>query len=849
MDLQFYPLFAEYAKKYGVDVAAARVSGLPGVDHDELKEYYESQLARIENGGPPVLKAGGRAWYPGPLPDAQFWNPLRQTLEVRFDDTTMVGIDRASTKVVAHTPRPGSTEFDGKGLVVGYVQSGKTTNFTAVIAKLADEDYRFVIVLAGIHNGLRKQTQERLTEQLHAPNPEKWHLLTNLAGDFRQPPSPPVSVFSEQRAVLAVVKKNATVLNRLIKWLDTAAARRTLANVPVLIIDDEADQASVATSSINPKIRKLLELTPKHTYIGYTATPFANVFIDPKAAEDLYPKSFILNLPRPEGYFGPEAIFGNDLPSDDPQSDDGHDMIRIVPTSEVPLLRPRNRADSATFQPQVTTELRHALMYFWLATAARHARGDQGAHSTMLVHTAVPIAVHQAFRPPIEAVKGEVLAKLDDPVDPLRSELRTLWEEEAERVPAEGWDREPTSYEELAAHLRTVVERTVVILDNYLSDERLVYKDGEPLVAIAIGGNTLSRGLTLEGLVVSFFVRSANTYDTLMQMGRWFGYRTGYEDLPRIWMTAGLRDDFRHLVAVEREMREDIEHYQRQDLNPLEAAVRIRTHPRLRITAKMGAAQPQYVSFAGRRLYTRYFKPRDRQWLNKNLEAADKLLRTASESPAFTSDRATLFEDVSWIAVKRFLSTYQVHEDSPDLDRRLMVKYIDERVADIPSTLESWTVAVIEGKGTQAIALGGRIWTPVIRARLKGDSARADVKNVMNKGDRGLDLGLSTAVLDRMSEQDLVALREKDPARKHSGLLVIYPIDPVSSPQSKSSKDLREPLDAVVPVIGFGVVFPGEPDVRGQLRAAKVAVDLTDVIVEDESAYEDDFEGQSEGAG
>jgi len=234
-----------------------------------------------------------------------------------------------------------------------------------------------------------------------------------------------VSVFSEERTAIAVVKKNATVLTRLIQWLDTKAGRAKLATMNVLIIDDEADQASVATPSINPRIRKLLQLTPKHTYIGYTATPFANVFIDPRA-DDLYPKTFILNLPRPAGYFGPETIFGNDLPSDDENSDDGHDMIRIVPPGEVPSLRPASRAQAATFQPAVTPELRRAILYFWLATAARHARGDSAAHSTMLIHTAVPIAVHRAFRGPITELRQELIAGLAEPGSPVRAPAKSL---------------------------------------------------------------------------------------------------------------------------------------------------------------------------------------------------------------------------------------------------------------------------------------------------------------------------------------------------------------------------------------------------------------------------------------
>lgn len=843
IDDSSYDIFATYARKSGVDQAVERFASLVGADAaGELGKHYNERLAAVQNLDPPILSAGGEAWYPGPSPEAIYWNPLKEIFKNGKERDALQSIDEASSVVVAHTPNPRRTAFDAKGLVVGYVQSGKTTNFTSVVAKLADEEYRLVIILAGVHNGLRKQTQQRLANQLHAKNPKRWLLLTDETRDFQAPPSPPVTMFSDPaKTALVIVKKNATVLSRLITWLDTVSGRRTLEDMRVLIIDDEADQASVATASINPKIRKLLEITPRHTYVGYTATPFANVFIDP-SSDDLYPKTFILNLPKPDAYFGPETIFGNNLPPDHPDSDDGFDMIRLVPDADIPLLRPANRAAAQNFSPVITRELRDAILWFWLATAARYARGDHAAHSTMLIHTAVPVAVHRAFAVPVSAIRSQTLDGLADPTSSLHGELRELWDSESSRVPASAWKREPQSYDQVALHLRTVVESTRVIQDNSTSQERLVYEDDEPLVAIAIGGNTLSRGLTLEGLVVSFFVRSASTYDTLMQMGRWFGYRHGYEDLPRIWMTADLRDFYRHLVTVEREMRDDIDHYQRQHLTPEDVAVRVRTHPFLRITAKMGAAQPAFVSFAGRRLYTRYFRPNDPSWLTQNLASADRLVSAISDLTPETNGYATLFRDVTWSTIRQFLGSYQVHEDSPDLDRKLMIDYIERQVSAGPPSLEKWTVAVVEGPANgvgEQVTLGGRGWRSVIRARLTGDPSKADIKTLMNPRDRGLDLGQTLAELDQLNEQQLRELRDRSPLGADRGLLVLYPIDR----QSNSTRAARIPLAAAEPVIGFGIVFPGEPTTRNQLAAQKVAVDLTGVITEDPSAYEDDLEG------
>ena len=262
-------------------------------------------------------------------------------------------VDRATDHVVAHTPRPMNPNYRAKGLVVGYVQSGKTTNFTSVIAKLADEEYRMVIVLSGIHNGLRRQTQARLDTQLTQLNPERWLTLTSETSDFQRPTFNASVALRSDKVVLAVVKKNAAVLRRLVAWLDEPLARDALKSSPVLVIDDEADQASVATKSINPLIQRLLGLMPKSTYVGYTATPFANVFIDPSESNDLYPRDFILNLPQPEGYFGPEKIFGRDELETDQGSGpvDGYDMVRIVPrTQSASCCQPTRQASPVSYQ-------------------------------------------------------------------------------------------------------------------------------------------------------------------------------------------------------------------------------------------------------------------------------------------------------------------------------------------------------------------------------------------------------------------------------------------------------------------------------------------------------------------
>ena len=849
-DPALYPVFADWARLHGVEAAVSRFkSSLPDLA-DAFRVQFEHDLARVEAGGPPVIAAGTDPWYSGASEADIHWPALEDEFRRQgWPEDRITSVDTASSTVVAHTPRPSRPAWDAKGLVVGYVQSGKTTNFTGVIAKLADVKYKLIIVLSGIHNGLRRQTQVRLDELLRDVTTDKWVTMTDESTDFIAPTQRASALLSSDKPILIVAKKNAAVLKRIVKWLDTPDGREALKSARVLVVDDEADQASVATAQINPLIRRILKLMPRCTYVGYTATPFANVFITPNQ-DDLYPKSFILNLPRPDNYFGPEMIFGRDVVEGETEdaAPDGYDMVRIVSEDEVSSLRPVGRTAAADFEPEMTDSVVDAVRWFWLSTAARRARGDDG-HSTMLMHTSVKIDVHEAFKNPLLGLRAGAFREVMRGGDGEIAIWRKQWDEESAKVPADDWGREPLSFDEILPHLAEVIDATKVVLDNYRSQDRLDYSQ-EPVVAIAVGGNTLSRGLTLEGLVVSLFVRGATAYDTLLQMGRWFGYRTGYEELPRIWMTSSLAAAFRHLATVEHEMRDDIDRYQRQNLTPMQVAVRIRTHPSLRITAKMGAAQSAEVSYAGSRLQTRYFFTEDGDWLEKNLEATRALIQgSLRHGTRDAKGTAVVLRGVPAGVVETFLSSYRVHPDSPDMDAKLLIKYIDKQLeADIPS-LSRWSVCVVPGSGDEVDLGGGVKVGSVIRSQLDDQvSARADIKTLMSKQDRVLDLAVSTSDAQSWPEAKLKDLRDEDEDHRDRGLLVIYPINARSEPteQRKSKaepKNPRLPLDAAKTVIGIGLVFPGQPAAKNSVIATHLAVDLTDVEQEDlEDAIDTDTE-------
>ncbi|MFF4655073.1 Z1 domain-containing protein [Streptomyces sp. NPDC001381] len=800
----------------------------------QIRDRHEQQTIRIkELEEPHAVVLGNRdTWYTGPQPKDKCW-PAIEDLLVKDGwpkETAIKNLDESSTRVVSLLNHPKEKAFSTRGLVVGHVQSGKTTNFTSVMAKAADRGYKLFIVLAGIHNGLRRQTQARLVQQLVEPNPSMWSQLTDLDKDFT-PQANPASYFgkSNKTHVLCVVKKNATVLRKLATWLDKAADY--LKDCPALIIDDEADQATVATKSINPLILSMMKSLPRSAYVGYTASPFANLLIDP-SAEDLYPRDFVVNLPKPEGHFGTEVLFGRyALDGEDPDHvDDGHDMIRSVPDDDVPCVRPETKADIEGFEPIVTDTLRRAVEYFWLVTAARRVRRTGNPHNTMLIHTSVNTSVHNSFERPLQQLLNRAAQNLSDKV--FLSRLRDLWDQETARVPAADFGETKVPFDDLLPELPEVLRSCRIIMDNSSSDARLDYENG-PVVAIAVGGNTLSRGLTLEGLSVSYFVRAVSAYDTLLQMGRWFGFRNGYADLPRIWMTDELAEWFRHLATVETEMRRDIDIYMTESETPTTFAVRLRTHPALRVTAaaKMRDAVTAASSYGGKRVQTHYFHT-NADWLLGNMAAARELVSAARSNAVRVESRSAegryIFREVPYDFVTDFLGSYKFHEKSPENDADLISGYIHKRVA--AGSLRRWNVAIVGNPTGEpftfapGVSVGRNNRSRVAVANSVPDFA--DIKTLMSRRDAAVDLSGDAAKLTEKGIIDERRIQLPD-----TGLLVLYPIDKTSEPGP--GKKLRAPLNAEEHVIGVGLVFP-EPQHGDSTVEKYISADLSGVRLEDE---------------
>jgi hypothetical protein len=402
--------------------------------------------------------------------------------------------------------------------------------------------------------------------------------------------------------------------------------------------------------------------------------------------------------------------------------------------------------------------------------------------------------------------------------------LHILWQRETALVLAESVGEEAVSFEMLRTHRGGVIQDVRIVIDNYLSEDRLQY-GRDPQVVIAIGGNTLSRGLTLEGLIVSFFLRTANAYDTLLQMGRWFGYRDGYADFPRIWVTKELAEYFQFLATVDAEIRIDVERYELEDLKPSEFAVRIRTHPKLAITSalKMQAAIDCQVSYSGRRLQTILFEHRDFDWLHRNLEAARSLLSRGNYRPGDIGRGRFLFEDVSVEEIDSFLQAYLFHPDAQDLVSSRIREYIAGQNAN--GELLKWNVGVVtrSDRAWGELGLGmakpvGLINRAAVPAAMK---SHANIKSLMSHEDRVLDLRLEPGEVKAMDDATLQALRPVG-----LGLLILYPINKESISLTAGN---RVPLDAVEHVIGVGIVFPDASKADTKVSYKSVALPQGDV--------------------
>ena len=648
-----------------------------------------------------------------------FWERYRKLLgEKGFSGQVIATLDGITDRTLGLLENPKKVgKWDRRGMVIGHVQSGKTANYTGLICKAADAGYDVVIVIAGIHNNLRNQTQIRIDEGFIGfdsanllareagsksivgvgcfDSTRRPNAFTNSLRDFNKKTATSVGIplANLRQPAVFVIKKNASTLTNLLDWLTEHNARRGESSIsaPMLLIDDEADNASInigkgsdEVSRINGQIRELLKVFDRSCYVGYTATPFANIFIDPDSddamfGQDLFPRDFMISLDPPDNYLGATRVFG----------DEAARVIRHVTDNEdiLPLKHPIDHPVTA-----LPRSLQSAVRTFIVARAIRLARGQAGEHNSMLVNGSRFTNVQRRLRNEIHELVDQIRRNVR--VNGRRSGTKALRNPEIaalrEVFLSEYAETCGIPWSTVQEHLLDSVSPINVVEVNSRSSGSLNYADHKKsgLNVIAVGGFSLSRGLTLEGLLISYFLRNSMMYDTLMQMGRWFGYRPGFEDLCRVWMLEEAEGWYAHITDSIEELRDELRRMEHVNATPRDFGLKVRTHPdTLVVTArnKMGSSKRLVVSvgLANRFIETAVLR-RDDVSLKANRRAATSLaenLRAVGKAPelgeSITGGR--LVGNVPVFAVLNFLAAFQNHSDSLLTDTDPVRRYIDER--------------------------------------------------------------------------------------------------------------------------------------------------------------------------
>lgn len=736
-----------------------------------------------------VIQAAFEQWLEGRRADVEFsyWNRYRRLLGNALPRSVVGTIDRDTDRIVGlleNPLRPGP--WKRRGLGVGEVQSGKTGNYIGVACKAADLGYKFVVLLAGMQNNLRRQTQERVEDGFIGLDTDKLGAgvvhgnaeartgvgvidptfqpisLTTKARDFKNEiaVSANISFNSVNAPIILVVKKQKRVLENLTAWLrsNNRASGGVICGVPMLLLDDEADNASINTraendpTQINRLIRELLNQFEQNAYLGYTATPFANIFIDPDTndqmlQEDLFPRDFIVALDAPVNYVGPSKVF---LTEDEPG------ILREV-GDHLDAFPEKHKIDhNICLLPESLLE---AVRCFILARAVRMLRGATNAHNSMLVNVSR-----------FNSVQGQVTALITDYLTDLRnavqahsalptmkaledltmSSLHATWHKE--------FSSAHDSWPEIQSVLNDAVGPIVVKTINNKSTDTLDYKGrkDDGLNVIAVGGLGLSRGFTLEGLTVSYFIRSSIMYDCLLQMGRWFGYRDGYFDACKLYMTPDAISWYRHIAGASIELRDEIKRMEREKRTPMEFGLKVRAHPdSLIVTArnkmKRGTVVTLSVSLREKLIETVFLRrdsiKQNRQLFERTVARLDSIYPGMAENAA----EGIFWKSVDAEDVKGLIQGWKNYDLNPQTMAGPVIRFLEEHQEKY---LSHWDVCLYSpGNDETPVDVSGHMIHPAFRSV----EPKAEYYQVSGKSSRVASRGNEKAGL---SEAEILEAKE-----------------------------------------------------------------------------------------
>ena len=660
-----------------------------------------------------------------------------------------------------------------RGLIIGDVQSGKTATYTGLICKAADAGYKVVILLTGITENLRRQTQERIDEGIVGitlikdgkiekyprvgvglDNKQiKATSVTSTLNDFVGNCNKITMSLANNSLVLFVIKKNVSVLERLYNWLreQNIDPVKGYVDVPMLLIDDEADNASVNTrkdetdpTRTNKLIRDICNLFMNSTYVGFTATPFANVFIDPDSVDkmqqaDLFPEHFIYALESPSNYVGANKIFYpeglyysnlryiTDIIEPDYTSEDYRELVQYNP--EVLNAGPFYYKHKKEWDGILPESLREAIICFCLANVVRDARGQSKEPRSMLINMSRFIHVQKVITGRVndwfEKIYNDIRVNFsDDSIKnkqlPLYVELCSIWKKHFSQISDVTLERVIKK----SSLLKAMEKIEVKMVNGSKQSSSLNYKENPSLRVIAIGGLALSRGLTLEGLMVSYFYRNTATFDVLMQMGRWFGYRRGYEDLFQIWTSHTSALWYAEVARASAELKNDIREMFDQQLTPKDFGIKVRDNcDELQITSsnKMRSAKSiemQYTFYSN--IYDTPYITYKIEHNRHNLQQVNNLVSYLFEErysfkfadyKKFNNDvndvrdgSSRYFSDVPKNVIIDFLKGIKYSMANPRFDARNIIDFLGQ---DDNTGLELWDVVFESGKSESYYEIDG----------------------------------------------------------------------------------------------------------------------------------------------
>lgn len=854
--------------------------------------------------------------------DGEYWNNYMQYLikEGKLDRNSLNKL-RNETLVnlmncLGDPLVKSSKQLVRRGLVVGDVQSGKTATYIGLMCKAADAGYKAIIVLAGTTESLRKQTQQRVEEGLIGYTIESAQngrqLLTNIKkigvgkfrssdsktptsfasrdDDFRGDKNKTIATLGSQSSICVfVIKKNKTVLEKLYNWLKDLNANESdgLIHHPLLLLDDEADNASLNTrkkegkkendnlnpTAINKGIRKILNLFYTSTYVGFTATPFANVFIDPETTEemensDLFPENFIYSLPTPTTYVGAAKLF----------SENGacNHCIKYISDIDEPddeILKGSSDAENdarmlyfkhkKSWKGEFPDSLTDSIRCFYLANVIRDLRGDMMSPRTMMinisrftkVHGHITEHVSNIYNNDVDEIEFAFKDKFEDNSDnALFCKFCKLFEKHFSNCEF------PIEKVVDKQRLYDAINGFVIKSINSNSADSLDYAHYPSMRCIAIGGLSLSRGLTLEGLMVSYFYRNTATFDVLMQMGRWFGYRRNYEDICQIWCTKDSASWYQDIWKASEELKDDISKMFDARMTPREFGLKVHDiSDDLQITAanKMRSALDYDIqlSYWGNIFETPY--------INQSLKDNDINVSLVNE----------FFTDVCPISKMKQMSGSLVYSG---LDKSDIVKFVNnlaisrrnihfqiDQIVDFlekdnDPKLESWDIQFVASSRMKSrFDIAGAKIAGVERTlymkngvvcftnkgRLGGTSetallltpkqkAKAEVNYKNNKG-----INQNSNVSKFPSDTWFKYVDDRNPC------LFIYPVKPKNDindeTENKRIIELISKLDNS-PLYGFSIGLPKNLSSSAESKHYKITKDLAQQLFDDFAESDDD---------